>query len=113
MTRRDWLLSTLAFAPVAYPAAAPSSASVGDAVVVEAGPRRVLKGDIRVQRDHAGSDRDLKQETSPSRVRSDATVPAGVRSDGTGLLREDKGSPRVLFERGASRTAGLPGSTLK
>ena len=93
MTRRDWLLSTFALAPAAYPAAAPSSALVTDVVVLEAGPRRVLKDDARVGKD--------------------GTDPSRVRNDDAGLLRKDQGSPRVLFERGASRTAGLPGSTLK
>ncbi|MGD0578288.1 MAG: penicillin-binding transpeptidase domain-containing protein [Bryobacteraceae bacterium] len=68
MTRRDWLLSTLALAPAGPSAAAPSAALATDAVVLDTAGGRVKSEDVR---------------------------------------------SRVLFEQGATRTAALPGSTLK
>lgn len=72
MTRRDWLLSTLALAPVGPVAAAFSSALAADAVVLDMAGGRVKFPD-----------------------------------------KSDDARSRVLFEHGASRTAALPGSTLK
>ena len=85
MRRRDWLLSTLAPAPVWDSSAAPAPTPLTDVVMLYTA-RRILREDPRALRDDTVA--------GPASIES---IPAS----------------RVLFLSGATRVAALPGSTLK